>query len=68
MPSLVLRYFGDEQEDDRLLVLNLGTGLDAEPCPEPLLAPIPGKNWRLLLSSDQVQTALVLTSQEEKKA
>lgn len=86
--ALVLRYFGSEREGDRLLFLNLGTGLDSEPCPEPLLAPVPGKNWRLLLSSDHAryggtgtpaipgdgrlplpgQTALVLTSQEEKKA
>jgi maltooligosyltrehalose trehalohydrolase len=86
--ALVLRYFGSEQEGDRLLLLNLGTGLDLEPCPEPLLATVPGKSWRLLLSSEHVryggmgapalpdegqvripgQTALVLTSAEEKKA
>ena len=40
---------------DRLLLLNLGTGLDLEPCPEPLLAPEPGKIWRLLLSSEHVR-------------
>ena len=86
--ALVLRYFGSEQEGDRLLLLNLGTGLDLEPCPEPLLALEAGKIWRLLLSSEHVryggmgapalpgegrvrvpgQTALVLTSTEEKKA
>lgn len=86
--ALVLRYFGAGQEGDRLLLLNLGTGLDLEPCPEPLLAPEAGKIWRLLLSSEHVrfggmgapalpgegrlripgQTALVLTSTEEKKA
>jgi maltooligosyltrehalose trehalohydrolase len=86
--ALVLRYFGTGQEGDRLLLLNLGTGLDLEPCPEPLLAPEAGKFWRLLLSSEHVryggmgapalpdegrlrlpgQTALVLTSDEEKKA
>jgi maltooligosyltrehalose trehalohydrolase len=85
--ALVLRYFGSGQEGDRLLLLNLGTGLDLAPCPEPLLAPEPGKIWRLLLSSEHVryggmgapalpgegrlrvpgQTALVLTSTEEKK-
>ena len=53
--ALVLRYSGSEQEGDRLVYLNLGTGLDAEPCPEPLLAPPPGKSWRLLLSSDQTR-------------
>jgi maltooligosyltrehalose trehalohydrolase len=86
--ALVLRYFGSGQEGDRLLLLNLGTGQDLEPCPEPLLAPEPGKIWRLLLSSEHAryggmgapalpgegrlrvpgQTALVLTSTEEKKA
>ncbi|MCP3143327.1 malto-oligosyltrehalose trehalohydrolase [Pyxidicoccus xibeiensis] len=86
--ALLLRYLGSEQEGDRLLLLNLGTGLDYEPCPEPLVAPPGGRNWRVLLSSDQVryggmgtapvpedgrlhlpgQTALVLTSTEEKKA
>ncbi|WP_224362218.1 malto-oligosyltrehalose trehalohydrolase [Hyalangium versicolor] len=53
--ALVLRYFGSGQEGDRLLLLNLGTGLDLEPCPEPLLAPEPGKFWRPLLSSEHVR-------------
>ncbi|MDY7230750.1 malto-oligosyltrehalose trehalohydrolase [Hyalangium rubrum] len=86
--ALVLRYFGSGQGGDRLLLFNLGTGLDLEPCPEPLLAPEPGKIWRLLLSSEHSryggmgtpalpgegrvripgQTALVLTSTEEKTA
>ncbi|MFP2926604.1 malto-oligosyltrehalose trehalohydrolase [Pyxidicoccus sp. 3LG] len=86
--ALLLRYTGSEQEGDRLLLLNLGTGLDYDPCPEPLVAPPEGRNWRVLLSSDHVryggmgtppspqdgrlhvpgQTALVLTSTEEKKA
>lgn len=53
--ALVLRYYGAGQEGDRLLLLNLGAGLDMEPCPEPLLAPEPGKSWRLLLSSEHVR-------------
>ncbi|RYZ37316.1 MAG: malto-oligosyltrehalose trehalohydrolase [Myxococcaceae bacterium] len=53
--ALVLRYAGSEQEGDRLVLLNLGTGLDSEPCPEPLLAPPSGRSWRLLLSSDQAR-------------
>ncbi|MBZ4416410.1 malto-oligosyltrehalose trehalohydrolase [Myxococcus sp. RHSTA-1-4] len=84
--ALLLRYFGSEQEGDRLLLLNLGTALDFDPCPEPLVAPPAGRNWRLLLSSEHAryggmgtpplpedgrlhvpgQTALVLTSTEEK--
>ena len=53
--ALVLRYFGTGQEGDRLLLLNLGTELDLEPCPEPLLAPEAGKIWRPLLSSEHVR-------------
>ena len=50
--ALVLRYSGSEQEGDRLVILNLGTGPGTGPDSEPLLAPPSGKNWRLLLSSD----------------
>ncbi|SEM70724.1 maltooligosyl trehalose hydrolase [Stigmatella aurantiaca] len=53
--ALVLRYFGTGQEGDRLLLLNLGTGMDLDPCPEPLLAPPVGKIWRPLLSSEHVR-------------
>ena len=53
--ALVLRYFGSEQEGDRLVLLNLGTELEVAPCPEPLLAPPPGNKWRLLLASEQVR-------------
>jgi maltooligosyltrehalose trehalohydrolase len=51
--ALALRYLGEEEEGDRLLLLNLGTELRCEPCPEPLLAPIPGRRWKLVLSSDE---------------
>jgi maltooligosyltrehalose trehalohydrolase len=50
--ALVLRYSGSGQEGDRLVFLNLGTGLDSEPCPEPLLAPPPGGRWRMAFSSE----------------
>ncbi|HSP79232.1 MAG TPA: malto-oligosyltrehalose trehalohydrolase [Myxococcaceae bacterium] len=53
--ALVLRWFGGEQEGDRLLLLNLGTELEMAPCPEPLLAPPPERKWRLLLASEQVR-------------
>ncbi|WP_147443720.1 hypothetical protein [Corallococcus sicarius] len=43
------------QEGDRLVCLYPGTGLDAEPCPAPLLALPAGKSGRLLLSSDQAR-------------
>lgn len=52
--ALVLRYAG-EQGGDRLLLLNLGTDLRLEPCPEPLLAPLPGTRWGLLLSSEEIR-------------
>jgi maltooligosyltrehalose trehalohydrolase len=38
--------------DDRLLLVNLGTGRHFEPAPEPLLAPPAGMRWALLWSSD----------------
>jgi maltooligosyltrehalose trehalohydrolase len=49
--SFVLRYFG-ERNDDRLLVVNLGTEHSFIPCPEPLLAPPWDYEWELLWSSD----------------
>jgi maltooligosyltrehalose trehalohydrolase len=53
--TLVLRYQGSEQQGDRLLILNLGAMLELSPCPEPLLAPVPGKLWRPLLSSEETR-------------
>jgi maltooligosyltrehalose trehalohydrolase len=49
--ALVLRFFGGEQ-GDRLLLLNLGSDLQLDPAPEPLLAPPPGASWGLLWSSE----------------
>jgi len=49
--ALALRFFGGE-ENDRLLVVNLGTDLEYIPAPEPLLAPPDKKAWHLLWSSD----------------
>jgi maltooligosyltrehalose trehalohydrolase len=53
--AFVLRYLGDGQQGDRLLLLNLGTELELSPCPEPLLAPVAGKLWRPLLSSEETR-------------
>ncbi|MGD9729574.1 MAG: DUF3459 domain-containing protein, partial [Nitrospiraceae bacterium] len=50
--SLVLRYFGDE-DDDRLLVINFGADVDYRPGPEPLIAPSPRGPWKLIWSSDE---------------
>ena len=49
--AFVLRYFGDS-EGDRLVLVNLGTDLYLSPSPEPLLAPAPGKPWRVIWSSE----------------
>lgn len=60
--ALVLRWQGWRWEKaggapagDRLLVLNLGADTRLSPAPEPLLAPVPGHPWRLLLSSQHTR-------------
>lgn len=53
--ALVLRYFGAGSAGDRLLFLNLTTELVLDPCPYPLLAPIPRQGWRGLFSSEEVR-------------
>lgn len=47
----VLRYLTDT-DDDRLLVVDLGTGLDLPHLPEPLVAPPAGCEWQLRWSSE----------------
>jgi maltooligosyltrehalose trehalohydrolase len=49
--AFVLRFFGRDA-GDRLLVVNLGSDLDLEPAPEPLLAPLAGMRWEVLWSSE----------------
>jgi maltooligosyltrehalose trehalohydrolase len=49
--ALVLRWFGPE-ENDRLLLLNLGIELRLEVATEPLLAAPEGMRWRILWSSE----------------
>jgi maltooligosyltrehalose trehalohydrolase len=51
--ALVLRFCCDA--GDRLLVLNLGSDLELEPAPEPLLAPPAGHDWKVLLSSEDTR-------------
>jgi len=50
--ALVLRFFGAQLGDDRLLLVNLGADLSLASAPEPLLAPPEGKLWELLWSSE----------------
>lgn len=49
--AFVLRYFSSAV-GDRLLLVNLGPELHYHPAPEPLLAPLEGKGWRVLWSSE----------------
>jgi maltooligosyltrehalose trehalohydrolase len=49
--AFVLRFF-DPEGEDRLLVVNLGRELRLEPAPEPLLAPVRRRGWRVRWSSE----------------
>jgi maltooligosyltrehalose trehalohydrolase len=49
--AFVLRFFSDTH-GHRLLLVNLGTDLYLSPCPEPLLAPVSGRPWRVIWSSE----------------
>ncbi len=49
--SFVLRYLSD-QNDDRLLLVNLGERQVLHPAAEPLLAPPPNCRWKTLWTSD----------------
>jgi maltooligosyltrehalose trehalohydrolase len=49
--AFVLRFFGRAQ-DDRLLIVNIGTQIHLDPAPEPLLAPPCGCVWETAWSSE----------------
>ena len=49
--AFLLRFFGQEGAD-RLLLVNFGADLHLEPVPEPLLAPLTGRRWEVLWSSE----------------
>jgi maltooligosyltrehalose trehalohydrolase len=49
--AFLLRYFGPDDED-RLLLVNLGRDLLLRPATDPLLVPPAGSDWRLLWSSE----------------
>ena len=51
----VLRYFSEHFKDDRLLLVNLGTDLEFNPSPEPLLGPPRSRQWAKLWSSEDPQ-------------
>lgn len=50
--AFVLRFFGADVGDDRLLVVNLGGDLPLPILPEPLLAPPDDAGWRIAWSSE----------------
>ncbi|MGZ5013641.1 MAG: malto-oligosyltrehalose trehalohydrolase [Methylobacter sp.] len=50
--ALVIRFFGENPGDDRLLVVNLSRDLHLVPAPEPLLAPPKGCVWDTVWSSE----------------
>jgi maltooligosyltrehalose trehalohydrolase len=50
---LLLRYFGDDE--DCLLIVNLGCDLDLTPAPEPLLAAPRDRVWQVRWSSESVE-------------
>jgi maltooligosyltrehalose trehalohydrolase len=52
--AFLLRYFGPNH-DDRLLIVNLGSGLHLDIAPEPLLAPVNGRPWELVWSSEDIR-------------
>jgi maltooligosyltrehalose trehalohydrolase len=49
--AFVLRFFG-EKGDDRLMLVNLGSDLNLNPAPEPLLAPPEAMLWTPLWASE----------------
>ncbi len=49
--AFVVRYF-DDQDEDRLLVVNFGVDLHLNPAPQPLLAPPLDRQWNILWSSE----------------
>ncbi|RYD83190.1 MAG: malto-oligosyltrehalose trehalohydrolase [Verrucomicrobiaceae bacterium] len=50
--TFLLRFFGEQRGDDRLLIVNFGVDLHLDPAPEPLLAPPAGAVWDLLWTSE----------------
>jgi maltooligosyltrehalose trehalohydrolase len=50
--SFVIRFFSQNHESDRLLLVNLGVEDVLSPVPEPLLAPPEQKDWSIMWSSE----------------
>ena len=52
---LIVRYFGETEDHDRLLIVNLGNDLRCSPAPQALLAPPTERMWETLWSSNRVE-------------
>ncbi len=50
--AFLVRFYGDKEGDDRLLLVNMGRDLFLIPAPEPLLAPPWQSDWGLLWTSE----------------
>jgi len=55
--AFVMRYFGQEDANDRLLIINLDRDLAVSPAPIPLLAPPSGRRWQGHFSSEDPRYA-----------
>jgi maltooligosyltrehalose trehalohydrolase len=64
--AFVLRFFSDKG-DDRLLLVNLGRDLHLDPAPEPLLAPVEGTLWRVMLATTDLKYGGCGTPQPDTK-
>jgi maltooligosyltrehalose trehalohydrolase len=53
--ALLLRFFGKDNDPDRILIVNLGCDLDLSPIPEPLAAPPLASHWQLEWSSEAIR-------------
>ena len=51
--AFVLRFFGEEDGDDRLVLVNLGRDLTLRALADPLLAPPPDGAWTVVWSSEE---------------
>lgn len=52
---LIVRYMGEAEDDDRLLIVNLGNDLRYSPAPQALLAPPAERVWEILWSTNRVE-------------
>lgn len=51
----IVRFFSPDRSQDRLLLVNIGSDLEFDPAPEPLLAPPANRWWTKLFSTEDPQ-------------